>query len=210
MQKRGKPGQTSSPTGQALHKHATELAVLALELAHVSDAGHSEPIHPKRVVEAFPNAFLAAMLDDSAFTALARNASDVFWKHLIATGALQGLCDTLLPHRTTSPGLEHVTNHEERAGVVCALTALVVLGGSYVAVGDRFCGDIILPPQTAWGVNAVGQPWLCAVLDAAGSRIRCSRRPKPGFDVARVLSCEMDTKPTAVAGPGRATILPFE
>jgi hypothetical protein len=53
MQKRGKPGQTSSPTGQLLHQHATALAGLALELCDVADAAHLEPIHPKRVVEPF-------------------------------------------------------------------------------------------------------------------------------------------------------------
>ena len=78
MQKRGKPGQTSSPAGRALHQHATELARLALEMCEIEDAIHVEPIHPRRVVEAFPNAFLAALMDEGDFGVLSRNASDAF------------------------------------------------------------------------------------------------------------------------------------
>ena len=60
FQKRGKPGQTSAPTGQQLHSHATRLAQLVLANATVAPSSHWEPIHAKRVVEAFPNLFLAA------------------------------------------------------------------------------------------------------------------------------------------------------
>lgn len=191
MQKRGKPGQTSSPIGQSLHLHATDLATLVLDLADVSDASHAEAIHGKRIVEAFPNTFLAAMIDDSAFTALARNASDVFWQRLIGTGGLKGLSDKLLPNRAVSPRFDLIAHHDERAGVVCALTALAVMHGCYVAVGDPLCGDIILPPLTAWGADEVGERWLRSVLDSAEGRIRRSRKPKRGFAVARVLAYDL-------------------
>src|SRR5207253_396107 len=48
FQKRGKPGQTSSPVGQQLHRHATDLANLALQLALIAPSTHVEPIHSKR------------------------------------------------------------------------------------------------------------------------------------------------------------------
>jgi hypothetical protein len=186
MQKRGKPGQTSSPTGQLLHQHATALAVLALELCDVAEAAQSEPIHPKRVVEAFPNAYLAAMMEESDFNALSRNASDVFWRRLCQTGALARLSNQLLPGRTISPALDRVTDHEERAGIICALTALSVVRGAYVAVGDPVCGDIILPPVAAWGMGPDGEPWLRTLLNGAAERIRGLHVSRRGFRQARM------------------------
>ncbi len=57
---RGKPGQTSSPTGLMLHQHATEFANLVLTETSIARASHHDAIHRQLVVEAFPNMFLAA------------------------------------------------------------------------------------------------------------------------------------------------------
>lgn len=65
LQKRGKPGQTSAPTGQQLHRHASELAALATALPDLAEATHLQPIHPRRIVEAFPNLFLAALIPEA-------------------------------------------------------------------------------------------------------------------------------------------------
>jgi len=196
MQKRGKPGQTSSPVGQALHRHATRLTNLALDVADVSPATHAEPIHAKAVVEAFPNAFLAALLKESEFTTLKRNASDIFWRTISGdAGALRSLCSRLLPECTFATSFEAIINHDEIAGAVCALTALSVKCGLYVAVGDPIAGDIILPPLCVWGTDALGAPWLREVLDAAlvhSSRLAAMRT---GFRDARILFCEAG-KPT--------------
>jgi hypothetical protein len=186
MQKRGKPGQTSSPTGQQLHQHANALAALALELGQVADSCHMEPIHPKCVVEAFPNAFLAALMDESDFGTLSRNASDVYWARLCVSGALPELISKMLPGRVVSPALHEVIDHEERAGTVCALTALSVVRGSYVAVGDPVCGDIILPALAFWGKAATGEPWLRVMLDGAAARIAKRRPIRRGFREARL------------------------
>jgi hypothetical protein len=194
MQKRGKPGQTSSPTGQLLHHHATVLATLALEVADVAPASHVDPIHDRRIVEAFPNAFLAALLDNSAFTELERNASDVFWRDLSGSGALVRLCDRLLPGREIKPRLDLVADHDERAGTVCALTAMAVVRGSYVAIGDPLCGDIILPPTSAWGKGATKEPWLRQALEMATVRLRTNPGHRYGFEKTRVHFCEGDTE----------------
>jgi len=190
MQKRGKPGQTSSPTGRSLHRHATELATLALDVAEVAAARHPEPIHQQCVVEAFPNAFLAAMVDDDGFPPLRRNASDVFWRTLATSGALDRLFEAMLPDRALTPDFASIADHEERAGVACALTALAVYRSDYVAVGDPHCGDIILPPEWAWGKDRTGEPWLRAVLGAAVGKLRKAPRQRRGFDMVRVLGGE--------------------
>jgi len=186
MQKRGKPGQTSSPTGQLLHQHATSLAALALELGEVADSSHSEPIHSKCVVEAFPNAFLAALMDEEEFSTLSRNASDVYWSRLCNSGALTELIDEMLPGRTVAPTVHEVSDHEERAGTICALTALSVVRGSYVAVGDPVCGDIILPPLDFWGKAATGERWLQVMLDGAAARIAKVHPDRRGFREVRL------------------------
>ena len=80
LQKRGKPRQTSSPVGQQLHRHATELARLALDSVDVSAATHGQPIHDNAVVEAFPNMYLAALVPESDIPSLFRDASDRYWE----------------------------------------------------------------------------------------------------------------------------------
>jgi hypothetical protein len=52
----------------------------------------------------------------------------------------------LLPGRAVATGWASVTNHDDRAALVCALTALGVASGNYVAVGDDD-GWIVLPPR---------------------------------------------------------------
>ncbi len=188
MQKRGKPGQTSSPTGQRLHEHATRLVTLALEEAQIDPATHDDPIHEQRIVEAFPNAFLAALVGEPRIPALQRNTSDVFWQlALTEPMGLHGLLQLLLPGRSPYPRLEDVVDQEQRAGVICALTALCVARGSYTAVGDPVAGDIILPPMAVWGHSAQNSPWLRRELDAALERVRAARNGQPGFALSRVV-----------------------
>ena len=127
-------------------------------------------------------------MEDRDFTLLSRNASHVFWRRLCETGALGRLCSHLLPGRALSPALEQVTDHEERAGLICALTALSAVRGSYVAVGDPVCGDSILPPEGFWGMGQAGVPWLRTVLDEAAARVRTVNPRRPGFDLARTHS----------------------
>jgi hypothetical protein len=186
MQKRGKPGQTSSPTGQLLHQHATALAALALEVGEVADSSDGEPIHSKCVVEAFPNAFLAALMNEGEFSTLARNASDVYWSRLTSSGALTGLITEMLPGRVVAPTPQELNDHEERAGAICALTALSVVGGSYVAVGDPVCGDIVLPPLDFWGKAATGERWLEVMLEGAAARLARLHPSRQGFREVRV------------------------
>jgi hypothetical protein len=101
----------------------------------------------KAVVEAFPTAFLGVMLCDPQSVATTRSdRSDIFFRTLTAAGSLQRLMTHLLPGRASELRLETVTNHDDRAALVCALTALCVASGDFTAVGDAD-GWIILPPR---------------------------------------------------------------
>ena len=177
MQRRGKPGQTSSPTGRQLHLHARLLARIAVRTKPAGEnlieaAIHEHAIHQLAVVEAFPNSFLAALLPESLIPTLDRDASDRFWEVLASGGRLEALLRTLLPSHKAEAGTLATTDHDERAAIVCALTALCVRMGGYVAVGDKDAGYIILPPLGHWGAGADGVPSLCEDLVTAVEKRR--------------------------------------
>ncbi|HMD83801.1 MAG TPA: hypothetical protein VKO18_03765 [Terriglobia bacterium] len=155
----------------------------------VARSTHIEPISEFAIVEAFPNAFLASAIDDQCFPELNRDASrwrrrksDQYWVHLAKSGGLTKILAALLPHHrldTTNPyweisihgsmehsfparaKLEDIRGHDERAALVCALTALAVATESSIGVGDPEYGDIFLPPVTLWGASrSRAQPWF--------------------------------------------------
>jgi hypothetical protein len=74
-------------------------------------------------------------------------------------GTFDRLIDHLLPRRSLVRSPTALTNHDERAAFVCALTALCVAADGYAAVGDHD-GWIILPPY------ALLQPWAQEDLEA--------------------------------------------
>ncbi|MBX6324343.1 MAG: hypothetical protein IRY94_21230, partial [Rhodospirillaceae bacterium] len=86
-------------------------------------------------------------------------------------GRLGALVRALLPGRRIAPRLADIGDHDERAAVVCAVTALCVARGRYAAVGDAAHGFVALPPP-APAPGAPGlQPGALAILAAnAGSR----------------------------------------
>ena len=183
FQKRGKPGQTSSPTGLLLHEHATLLAKLVLQaesegMCRIAAAGHYESIHEKAIVEAFPNQFLAALLPEADLPPLRRDASDRYWEACVALGLFGDLFDYLLPGRAFETPLSAYGNHDDRAAIVCAMTGLCVAAGRAVGVGDSTDGDIMLPPRECWGVATHGdEPWLARALRSSLTKVR-KRHPR--------------------------------
>ena len=130
--RRGKPGATSAPSGQRLHLHATLLAKLTLQLQEeghftLAQSTHPNPVHPSRILEVFPNAFLAVLLPDAAFADLRpkRNDSDLFWDaSMHQSSNLRRLLQSLAPDRQLCEHLESVTDHDHRAALLCALAVL--------------------------------------------------------------------------------------
>ncbi|MGE0363992.1 MAG: hypothetical protein AB7H93_16010 [Vicinamibacterales bacterium] len=190
LQKRGKPGQTSSPVGRQLHRHATALAHLALESTDVVPATHAQPIHASAVVEAFPNMYLGALVPEPELPVLHRDASDRYWEILAErTSRLESLIYRALPGRVLRNDLVTIRDHEHRAGVVCALTALSVAAGAYVAVGDATDGDIVLPAQSEWGPASSGRgSWLERELRSNLELVTKARRCHPNHQRARILN----------------------
>ena len=126
---------------------------------------HADPVDGKRIVEAYPNAFLAVLTpEDKMPDDLHRDASDRSWTIAIHNGYLQNVLHALTPEWKLKQGLVNIIDHDHRAAFVCALTALCVAMNRYVAVGDPADGDIALPPLEAWGVGKASKPWAETAL----------------------------------------------
>lgn len=143
----GKPGQSSSPVGRLLNKHANECVRHVVRHSKLHPARHGVPIDDMALVEAFPSSFLGMMIADPGRLAARRgDRSDTFYQHLSTAGVLSALLEHCLPGRQLTGSLSGVTNHDDRAALVCAISALCVAVGDFVAVGDED-GWIILPPR---------------------------------------------------------------
>ena len=144
----GKPGQASTPVGRTLNEAANRCVEIVRSRCRVAPATHAVRIDPAAIVEAFPTAFLGVLLAEPGAIAAARgNRSDLYYEHLTgpAPGGLPDLIRHLLPGRTLALDPARVTDHDERAALVSAVTALAVARGEFVAVGDAD-GWIVLPP----------------------------------------------------------------
>jgi hypothetical protein len=149
----GKPGASSAPVGILLNAHANACARTVLQHCDMAPATHATPIDDRAVVEAFPSGFLGVMIDEPWMLAARRhNRSDLFFLQWCGRGIFDRLIGHLLPRRTLLQSPTALTDHDERAAFVCALTALCVAANDYTAVGDHD-GWIILPPY------ALLQPW---------------------------------------------------
>jgi hypothetical protein len=162
----GKPGQANAPVGRQLNIHANACAGILLKSANLQRSTHKVAIDDLAISEAFPSSFLGLMIADPAsLDARRRNRSDTFSKYLAANGVLNLLLDHFLAGRKPDSAFATVENHDDRAALVCALTALSVAGGDFVAVGNGE-GWIILPP------TSFIQPWAWEKLQQNNSEER--------------------------------------
>lgn len=166
FQRRGKPGQCSSPVGRRLHREATTLANIANETCNIETARFIPRIHEKAVVEAFPNLFLGVLCDEASYPA--RPARRRKWTDdmfPIVRETLKRMLLAWLPGRRVEGEL-NITDHEHIAGLVCALSALSASTGDGVFVGSDDDGYIILPPLRYWGKDSNGlAPWASTALN---------------------------------------------
>jgi hypothetical protein len=176
FQKRCKCGESQvSGTGQALRRAGLDTAYDFADSAPATDVRRPFPrvLPEHNVIEAFPNAFLGVMLPEEAFAPnTSRNDKfDRLYEYWVESRSWEGLRGNVQWER---PGFwEHVVrnkHHDERAAIVCALTAICVLRGEYVAVGDVAGGYFFLPPWPLWA------PWA---RDALAVNRRDQRLPAP-------------------------------
>jgi hypothetical protein len=149
----GKPGQSNSPVGIRLNEEANNCVRIVLTVADVAASASRIRIDERCIVEAFPSSYLGMMIaNPESLSAIRKNRSDRFFEALGGDGTLLGLLSHLLPRRRIAKDFSEVTHHDDRASLVCAISALGLAVGKYCAVGDEN-GWIILPPR------AFIQPW---------------------------------------------------
>lgn len=162
----GKPGQANAPVGKRLNEHANACARIVIDTATVGASTHEHAIHSTAIAEAFPSSFLGLLIEEPRDLQARRgNRSDIFYVHLVQSGGLFALLHYVLLGRRSVIALEAISNHDDRAAVVCALTALCVAAGNYSAVGDDN-GWIILPPPSF--VRSWAWPILLANAEEGG------------------------------------------
>ena len=147
MRQIGKPGQSNSPNGRKLNCQANYWARIVAKKP-ISNATHDWPVHTKRIVEAFPTSFLGVMIDNPEEVREDGKRSDWYFRYMANGQGLDKFVGALLPDSRWERPPSEIVDHDDRAAFVCALTALCVAHGSYVAVGDKDNGWITLPPQS--------------------------------------------------------------
>lgn len=161
----GKPGQSNSGNGVKLNGAANAFVKAALRMGCIAEARYSAVVHPRAVAEAFPTSFLGVMLAEG-FREPRKARSDSYFERLTTDprgDRLAGLVTRLLPGRPLRNALRSFRNHDDRAAIVCAITALCVAVRRYAAVGDDN-GYIILPPPVAAGECGLQPRWMKMIL----------------------------------------------
>lgn len=159
FQRRCKPGLSHvRGTGRKLREAGHEIAK---QLSDVT-SGHNLTSEFPRVwpgrnlVEAFPNAFLGVLIPSARFDAMPRlrrgKKFDWLYDQCCDIIAFSNVVDAIGSEevRGILATIERNRDHEERAALVCLLTAAAVAEGRYTAVGDEQGGYFFLPPWDSW------------------------------------------------------------
>ncbi len=182
FQRRCKPGFSHvSGTGLQLRTAAGSAADCLTAAANLVDGLPSFPrVRRGNIVEAFPNAFLGVCLDHPCYSAMPalKRGRKFDWLYeqwvrcqLVAQLPLPAELKELFPR-----WFAHTSDHEERAALICALTALLTAHGTFTAVGNEAGGWFFLPPWKFW------QTWAreavetgCQRLNTRGAKLRIER-----------------------------------
>ncbi len=89
------------------------------------------------IVEAFPTTFLGVLVDRPGVLQHPKQKSDRYFVHLANHQRLDWFLERLLNDRRWAHAPSEITNHDDRAAFVCALTALCIAVGEFTAVGDE-------------------------------------------------------------------------
>jgi predicted nuclease with RNAse H fold len=174
--RRCRPGFSHVP-GTGLQLRAAGSEVAKQVAAHTSEEAlpitFPRVLPPSNVVEAFPNASLAVCLSEAAHRErphLRRGgAFDWLYAQWVDREIFDGVLTAIdIPWpEGAAQCFSGVTNHDERAAVICLLTAAAVASGSFVAVGEPAGGYFFLPPWKLW------DDWARNELDQQRSRLEC-------------------------------------
>jgi predicted nuclease with RNAse H fold len=165
--KRCRPGLSHHGLGVPLKDAGREAAI---DFASVLAPG-TLPFGPcvlltKPIIEAFPNTFMGVLLPAEAFAGWSKALRKAKSDWLFETAAELGIFGKLLSKLDLASArirnkFENAGDHDERAALVCLLTAMFAQSGDAVVVGDTEGGWFWLPPMALWA------PWASAALETA-------------------------------------------
>jgi hypothetical protein len=124
-----------------------------------------------RIVEAFPNAFLAVLLSEKAFNSASkprrRRRFDWLYELAVRTETLRSTLskEIDLPDMVWDR-IATEKDHERRAALICLLTAALAAKGTAHKVGGAEGGWFWLPPLSLWqgwaqdGLRAATERWV--------------------------------------------------
>lgn len=140
----------------------------ASQLARVTSEARLETPFPRmrgdqNMVEAFPNAFLGVCVGAEKYSAMPKlkrgRKFDWLYDTWCELGSFEAIVEMLgesIP-KALGPRCLETRNHDERAALVCLLTAAAVALGTYTAIGEPEGGYLFLPPWTFWSEWARGE-----------------------------------------------------
>ena len=184
--KRCKPGMSHWGMGLKFSK-ASNCAADALESSAVCAGEFAPQVRDTMIVETFPNAFLGLCLGDDIYAKMPKFKRGKKFDWLYDQAMAQNIIAKFSGLKPQEKSLWHQTciaecDHEKRAGLICALQALLVLRGNYVAIGDK-SGWFFLPALEAWA------DWARLALDEA----RDALKKKYGDEVL-IFPCTRESK----------------
>jgi hypothetical protein len=160
-------------TGQAFRAAAGETAEHLKGDVNSGDVSSPFPrvLPPANVVEAFPNAYLGVALDDGCYEEMPRlrrgRKFDWLYDQWCASNLFVDVSHTIGVPEAVPQACRCNRDHEERAALVCLLTAASVFSGRYVAIGDAVGGYLFLPPWSHWA------DWARASINQNRRRYAC-------------------------------------
>jgi len=180
--RRCRPGLSHHGRGVLLKDAGRQAAI---DFASVLAPGRTLHFGPcvvptKPIIEAFPNTFMGVLLPAASFAgwskALGKSKSDWLYEQVAEAGLFRKLLSKL---ELASPPIQRVfeqaRHHDERAALICLLTAMFARFGDAVIVGDTNGGWFWLPPMTMWA------PWASAALEAELGPLPKNRFPLTGY-----------------------------
>lgn len=174
FQRRCKPGLSHVPgTGRKFREAGLKTAE---QLSNIVSGHNFSSEFPRvwegiNLVEAFPNAFLGVLIPSGRFNSMPKlrrgKKFDWLYEQCCDTLEFSKVVDTIGSEevRDRLTLIEANQDHEERAALVCLLTAAAVVEGRYTAVGDEQGGYFFLPPWESWA------EWARNELDVQRRRI---------------------------------------
>jgi len=164
--RRCKPGMSHWGVGYRLRTAAAEAGNCLCVGAPIDDVRFTVPrVVEGAIIEAFPNAFLGVCLEEQCYERpkkLRRGQKfDWLYDQWMERNVLERVI-SFLPGDATSLAdcFARTKHHDERAALVCVLTALFAAVGNCVAVGCDATGWFFLPPREAWA------PWAWRELES--------------------------------------------